>query len=488
VGSHECDYLSTLDPDSVESDDQIAWICMLARFSFCKIHGVTSELLGFDATPVGVGAVEYLQEYTMGDEKDEKESSERVDVDADQVMEKLGGYIAEAGMTREDVVHLLKVIRCNAHAIAEIPKTDIVGCGLFPLASFVNHSCVPNSLWKIDERGCLSFKALCNIPAGTPITLTYGQAYEFRPQRRLLLKNSNGFWCRCDLCSHSLRTLDLGEQIYGGADVSRMDELFSAIDEMAEEGEGEKSEDFDTIGGGITSIGRGEFIQLEKNLSAMRCRCGHRIDVALDRSVFRSRDCIIKCPQCGFERTANEYYEIMKKLSHDSCAIMEESTSDFTNAKTWDEVVEFVGKVENLFNELQSKLWRTHSELIRMHAFLHSLLVASDRVEEGISMLPEMMDHYDALSFQMWKDKDYLVVPSLAYQGTLLCMGLVKSRKMELSTAMHIVEQGLMHAHRAREGLSFVFGPDHWILHRLGHYASWLEAMINFLIKKKKNP
>lgn len=76
-----------------------------------------------------------------------------------------------------------------------------LGAGLFPLSSFLNHSCDPNTTRDF-AHGCVIVAASCPIKRGQEITALYYKTFQDAPlqQRREYLKNCYIFDCECVAC------------------------------------------------------------------------------------------------------------------------------------------------------------------------------------------------------------------------------------------------------------------------------------------------
>ena len=74
------------------------------------------------------------------------------------------------------------------------------GSGLFPSASRINHSCLPNAeaVWN-EEKGWLTVHAITDIPEGTEITRAYVEG-SFQ-ERSVFLHSEYDFVCDCWICS-----------------------------------------------------------------------------------------------------------------------------------------------------------------------------------------------------------------------------------------------------------------------------------------------
>ena len=86
---------------------------------------------------------------------------------------------------------------------ASLPGDETHALGIYPLLSYINHSCAPNALLELHgERRILV--ALQPISAGTEITMPYMHPSMMelpREIRRRFLSDTFGFSCACSECS-----------------------------------------------------------------------------------------------------------------------------------------------------------------------------------------------------------------------------------------------------------------------------------------------
>jgi len=110
-------------------------------------------------------------------------------------------------ITKEDIIALICREECNSFGIW-LDTEQPIGLGIYLRSSFFNHSCAPNvaKLHKEDLH-TLGFYALCDIPKGTELTVTYIDLSHKRKERQYELKEYYFFRCTCDRCGDDL-TLD----------------------------------------------------------------------------------------------------------------------------------------------------------------------------------------------------------------------------------------------------------------------------------------
>jgi len=106
------------------------------------------------------------------------------------------------------ILWALCVIRINAVSISTISagitsRDGAVGLGLYPVTSFLTHSCTPNVSLRFDGIR-LTVRSTENLPALSPLLHSYGpQSGEMTTkQRQLMLSHQYAFDCRCLTCSN----------------------------------------------------------------------------------------------------------------------------------------------------------------------------------------------------------------------------------------------------------------------------------------------
>lgn len=72
--------------------------------------------------------------------------------------------------------------------------------GLYPMASIMNHSCIPNTRRKIDSAYRMIIKATKTIAAGDELTSAYTSLFLATPARRNFLMTTKKFTCKCARC------------------------------------------------------------------------------------------------------------------------------------------------------------------------------------------------------------------------------------------------------------------------------------------------
>jgi len=107
-------------------------------------------------------------------------------------------------ITVADVLRALCIV--NLNSIAMVPpafgsEEDSIGIAVYPVASFLSHSCIPNVSVRFEGNTAI-IRALSTLSAGTALLHCYGpQAGEMTTaQRRMMLKDQYYFLCECDAC------------------------------------------------------------------------------------------------------------------------------------------------------------------------------------------------------------------------------------------------------------------------------------------------
>ncbi|KAL5536410.1 hypothetical protein ACEPAF_232 [Sanghuangporus sanghuang] len=98
---------------------------------------------------------------------------------------------------------LVGILRTNAIGVS-FPESRVCAeyCVLCLNISYVNHSCVPNSIYSLDKSTMIfSLRAIRDIAPGEEISITYLGNDETSTVRKAELQNKYGFICSCILCS-----------------------------------------------------------------------------------------------------------------------------------------------------------------------------------------------------------------------------------------------------------------------------------------------
>jgi hypothetical protein len=103
-----------------------------------------------------------------------------------------------------DVLRALGIVHLNGLAIIPTAfgtREESTGIAVYPVASFLSHSCIPNVSVRF-EGNTVIIRTLSSLPPGTPLYHCYGpQVGEMTTaQRRMMLKDQYHFFCECDAC------------------------------------------------------------------------------------------------------------------------------------------------------------------------------------------------------------------------------------------------------------------------------------------------
>lgn len=99
-------------------------------------------------------------------------------------------------------LRLCAAAQCNSFGVYDTDDSCIA-FGMYPEASYFNHSCVPNLCRVMQHGGRLAaFYALRPIAAGEPLTISYTDVEEQNSaERRRNLLETYRFFCTCERCS-----------------------------------------------------------------------------------------------------------------------------------------------------------------------------------------------------------------------------------------------------------------------------------------------
>ena len=76
-----------------------------------------------------------------------------------------------------------------------------VGVGVFPSASYTNHSCAPNCAQRFDGHGCIVVETARDVRVGEELTIPYVDVRLGRRERRERLRKNFAFDCACERCA-----------------------------------------------------------------------------------------------------------------------------------------------------------------------------------------------------------------------------------------------------------------------------------------------
>ncbi|GAM19784.1 hypothetical protein SAMD00019534_029590, partial [Acytostelium subglobosum LB1] len=109
------------------------------------------------------------------------------------------GYMTKVG--RDRIRDLNTIIMANVIGHVDPLSRLPVARGLYPSSSFVNHSCLSNSVWFYDSYGMLTYRSTRAIKAGEEITTTHVTLTSSKPKRINTLLMHRGYYCQCSRCS-----------------------------------------------------------------------------------------------------------------------------------------------------------------------------------------------------------------------------------------------------------------------------------------------
>lgn len=93
------------------------------------------------------------------------------------------------------------ILKINSFRIANNSQEKKIPLrGLYPLSSFLNHSCVPNTRNIFKKDYIMSVIASKDIEPGEEILTCYTGFLWSTPARRCQIYKTKGFWCKCNRC------------------------------------------------------------------------------------------------------------------------------------------------------------------------------------------------------------------------------------------------------------------------------------------------
>lgn len=102
---------------------------------------------------------------------------------------------------KEFMLRLCRVLDTNSFETAVIIDGNSSSLrGLYPLAAFLNHSCVPNARHLFNDEGLMIVRAAMPIAHGDEITLTYTDFFWPTSMRSKYLTVTKDFECSCVRC------------------------------------------------------------------------------------------------------------------------------------------------------------------------------------------------------------------------------------------------------------------------------------------------
>ncbi|KAL0238269.1 hypothetical protein GEMRC1_012742 [Eukaryota sp. GEM-RC1] len=109
------------------------------------------------------------------------------------------GHALPEHVSSSKIRKILKRIGCNAFTITNEELVPL-GAGMFPAASYANHSCTPNACFMFKGTQ-IALIAIKDILEGEEVTVNYVPLIEPLSLRRENIRKHFNFICRCDRCS-----------------------------------------------------------------------------------------------------------------------------------------------------------------------------------------------------------------------------------------------------------------------------------------------
>ncbi len=104
------------------------------------------------------------------------------------------------GLRAEEIMDLFYREKCNCFGIWDL-QDQCLASAVFPIASFFNHSCVPNCSRFPDITGLISVRTLHGVPAGAELSISYITLKDASAEwRHDHLSNFYCFDCACPSC------------------------------------------------------------------------------------------------------------------------------------------------------------------------------------------------------------------------------------------------------------------------------------------------
>ncbi|KAM9991629.1 hypothetical protein ACTFIZ_005035 [Dictyostelium cf. discoideum] len=105
-------------------------------------------------------------------------------------------------LKHDEISNIIRIVDCNSHGYSNvISLKKKCSSGLYPFASYANHSCIQNSNYFIDKHGVMVLYALSDIQESQAITISYIYLLNRVEKRRKELLDGHNFFCTCDQCN-----------------------------------------------------------------------------------------------------------------------------------------------------------------------------------------------------------------------------------------------------------------------------------------------
>ncbi|KAI0044065.1 SET domain-containing protein [Auriscalpium vulgare] len=113
----------------------------------------------------------------------------------------------------------LAITMTNAYILKRVPGSIDECAGVFNDISRINHSCVPNAVFRWDgDSLTFEIRALRPIAPGEEVTLSYVHACALYDERRSDLQQRYGFTCTCSSCSLAPAERFVDDQVRSAAE------------------------------------------------------------------------------------------------------------------------------------------------------------------------------------------------------------------------------------------------------------------------------
>ena len=111
-----------------------------------------------------------------------------------------------SALTPAQLLCIAMRVNCNAHSIVDVcGNSSVIGLGLYPRVSLLNHSCVPSCHYTATRHGAMEVRVRSLLQEGDELTVHYCDLYETREERGRQLMREKGFVCRCSRCTEDMR-------------------------------------------------------------------------------------------------------------------------------------------------------------------------------------------------------------------------------------------------------------------------------------------
>ncbi|CAF87026.1 unnamed protein product, partial [Tetraodon nigroviridis] len=147
--------------------------------------------------------------------------------------------------SREDIAHVLGIIKTNGFTLSDQRGLQAVGVGLFPNLCLVNHDCWPNCSVVLNHgnqsatnpalhsQRRVELRALGKVCQGEELTVSYVDFLDTSAERQRKLSELFFFHCTCQRCSQHLKD-DAMTAAADGADAAEVQEVTAFSQECLE--------------------------------------------------------------------------------------------------------------------------------------------------------------------------------------------------------------------------------------------------------------